>query len=152
MEVKLDKVDKVRVAYVELTGPYEKLGQGLMKLVSFLEEMKVRISGLPVGPYYDNPLETPPERLRSEVCVPISGRAMTDSRFKVKELPAATVAATIHNGPPEKFTDTFGAMFSWNISNGYEFYGPARETYPRISEDLRPGMGIAIQQPIRKRE
>jgi AraC family transcriptional regulator len=152
MDVKLDNVGKMKVAYVELTGPYEEWGQGLMRLISVLQEMKVRISGLPMGLYYDNPLETPPEKLRSEVCVPISGRAKADGRFKVKELPAATVAATIHQGPPEKFTDTFGAMFSWILSNGYEVYGPARETYPRISEDLRPGMGIAIQQPIRKKQ
>jgi len=74
-----------------------------------------------------------------------------DARFKVRELPAATVVASVHQGPPERYTDTFGSMFSWIISNGYEFYGPAREIYPRISEDLRPGMGIAIQQPIRKK-
>lgn len=83
--------------------------------------------------------------------MPISGKVKADARFKVRELPAATVVASVHQGPPERYTDTFGSMFSWIISNGYEFYGPAREIYPRISEDLRPGMGIAIQQPIRKK-
>jgi len=133
MDVKLDNVAKMKVAYVELTGPYEEWGQGLMRLVSVLKEVKMRISGLPVGLYHDNPLETPPKKLRSEACVPISGRVKADAKFKVNMLLAADVATTIHQGPPEKFTDTFSSMFSWIISNGYAFHGPAREIYPRFS-------------------
>jgi len=56
MIVKLDKVGKTKVACVELTGPYEAWGRGLMGLISVLHEMRVCISGLPVGLYHDNPV------------------------------------------------------------------------------------------------
>ncbi len=150
MRVKLDKAPRIRVAYVQIEGPYEQWGKRLMELVSLLDSRKVQINGAPFGRYYDSPLDTPVEKLRSEACIPIKGRVAASTGVKVKQLEAAMMATTVHEGPPERYTDTYGALFGWIIANGYEFYGPAMEIFPLPSENLRPGMGTEIQQPIRK--
>ncbi len=151
VQVKLGNVDKQQVAYVELTGPYENWGRGLMELKAWLDIKKAKIARPPMGLYYDNPTETPAEKLRSEACLPIAGPLQGEGKFKVKELPASEVASTVHEGPPEAYTRTYGPFLEWILTNGYKVLGPAREIYREPSPELRPGMGILIQQPIKKK-
>ena len=150
LHIKLDKVEKMQVAYIELTGPYENWGRGLMELKALLDESKIEIVGPPIGLYYNNPLQTQPEKLRSEACLPVSGNVTAMWTFKVKELSATEVATTLHEGPPELYTDTYSALFEWIIANGYEYYGPAPEIFQEASANLRPGEGLVIQQPTKK--
>lgn len=149
-EIRIEKAEPIRVAYVELVGPYEDWGKGLMNLVSWLKANKVRIAGPPIGLYYDNPLETPSERLRSEACVPVSGMVRSGGRVKVKDLPGGQVAVTKHKGQPDRYTDTYGSFLEGLIKEGYAIAGPAWEVFDEPREDLRPGIGIAIKQPIGK--
>lgn len=149
-EIRIEKAEPVRVAYVELVGPYEDWGKGLMNLVSWLKANNVRMAGPPIGPYYDNPLENPADRLRSEACVPISGTVRPGRGIKVKDLPGGQVAVTRHRGPPEKYTDTYGSFLEGLLKEGYTPAGPAWEVFDEPREDLRSGMGIAIKQPIGK--
>ena len=122
-----------------------------MEPKALLDESKIKIVGPPIGLRYNNPLQTQPEKLRSEACLPLSGNVTAMWTFKVKELSATEVATTLHEGPPELYTDTYSALFEWIIANGYEYYGPAREIYGEARAHARPGMGLVIQQPIRKK-
>ena len=98
MRVKLDKVPRIRVAYVQIKGPYDQWGKHLMELVSLLDSRNVQIGGAPFGLFYDSPLETPPENLRSEACIPVKGRIAASTGIKVKQMEAARVATTVHEG------------------------------------------------------
>jgi len=104
-DLKLETIDPVQVAYIELRGPYENFGRGLMDLVSWLERKRVRVAGPPIGLYYDNPTETPPEKLRAEACVPIYGDVRPEGPYKVKVLSGGLVAVTAHTAAKEEARD-----------------------------------------------
>lgn len=149
--VELSRVKAIRVAFVELTGPYEEWGKGLMELKRWINGKRVRIIGSPIGLFYDNPTETPPSELRSEACLPIHGDVQSEGRFRIKDLPAADVATTRHTGPPEEYTKTYGSFLENLLRHGYTFDGPAREIFADSDPALRPGMGVRIEQPVVKR-
>lgn len=147
---KAEKAVPIRVAYVELVGPYESWGKGLMELVSWLETNGVPMAGSPMGLFYDNPLETPPEKLRSEACVPVKAGLRPGGKFRVRDLSGGMLAVTRHRGPPERYTETYGSFLEGLLKEGYTLKGPAWEVFDKPRQDLRPGMGIAIRQPIGK--
>jgi len=149
--IKLERVAAIRVASVELTGPYEKWGKGLMELKAWLESKKIAVTGPPIGLFYDNPLDTPPEKLFSEACIPIQQEDIfPEEKYRIKELPAAEIATTRHQGQPEQYTKTYGSFLENLLSQGYRLDGPTREIFGEPSADLSPGKGVLIQQPIKK--
>lgn len=147
-----ETIEPIRVASVTLVGPYEKWGVGLMELKDWVDRKGITITGKPIGLFYDNPTQSRAEELRSDACLPIEGEVRSEGRFQVKELPGGMAAKTKHSGPPSEYTRTYGAFLEGIIKAGYMFEGPARETFEEAREDLQPGMGIRIEQLIRKRE
>jgi DNA gyrase inhibitor GyrI len=149
-KLKLERVGPTTVAFVHLTGPYEEWGKGLMQLGRWLESQGAHIVGNPIGLFYDNPTETPAANLQSDACFPIEGKVGASKRFKVMHLPGGEAAVTRHTGPPSEYTKTYGAFLEGLLKEGYMFYGPAREIFDEPSADLRPGMGMKIQQLVKK--
>jgi DNA-binding transcriptional MerR regulator len=81
------------------------------------------------------------------VPVPESGRV------KVHELPAGTVAATVHHGPYLTIGEAHEAILTWIEVNGYQIAGPDRElnlyhTMPIRLDD--PSYVTEIQYPVEK--
>lgn len=74
-------------------------------------------------------------------------------RMRVHELPAATVAATVHHGSYETIGDAHEAVFRWIEANGYQVAGPDREinlyNRPPIRRD-DPTYVTEIQYPVEK--
>jgi DNA-binding transcriptional MerR regulator len=79
--------------------------------------------------------------------VPESGR------MRVHELPAATMAATVHHGSYNTINQAHEAILTWIEANGYRIVGPDRElnlyhTVP-IRQD-NPSYITEIQYPVEK--
>jgi DNA gyrase inhibitor GyrI len=147
-EGSFETIPKTLVASIELRGSYENWGDGLMELTRWLDSKDGKPAGKAIGLFYDNPLETPPEKLRSKACIPIDHNVTAEGKFKIEELEGGMVAKTRHTGKPEEYTKTYGAFLEWLLKDGYTLRGPAREIFDRLSPDLRPGMGAMIQQPV----
>jgi DNA gyrase inhibitor GyrI len=79
--LKFEKVTQTKVAYVQLIGPYEDWGKGLMELKEWLKGQQAQIVGKPIGLFYDNPTETPPTKLRSDACLPIQRDLIPTGKF-----------------------------------------------------------------------
>jgi DNA gyrase inhibitor GyrI len=138
----------LKVVSLECTGPYEELGFNFIQLKGWLDKARVRVEGRPIGLFYDNPKETPREALRSEACLPVLSFVRSQGRFKMKELPGGTVAVTKYEEVPGDYTEIYGPYLEELLSSGYRLIGPAREIFRNISPELRPGMGIQIEQLI----
>ncbi|HLY25116.1 MAG TPA: MerR family transcriptional regulator, partial [Aggregatilineales bacterium] len=74
-------------------------------------------------------------------------------RMKVHELPAATVAATVHQGSYNTLIDAHEAILKWIEANGYRPAGPSREIYlyntmPIDHDD--PSYITEVQFPVEK--
>lgn len=80
-------------------------------------------------------------------------RVPENGRMQVHELPAATVAATIHHGTYETIGDAHEAVLKWIEANGYQIAGPDREinlyNKPPIRRD-DPTYVTEIQYPVEK--
>jgi DNA-binding transcriptional MerR regulator/predicted transcriptional regulator YdeE len=80
-------------------------------------------------------------------------RVPESGRMKVHELPAATMAATIHHGSYNTLGDAHEAILRWIEANGYRIVGPDRElnlyhTMPIRHDD--PSYVTEIQYPVEK--
>jgi DNA-binding transcriptional MerR regulator len=64
-----------------------------------------------------------------EAIVPIDRHLKGTDRVKVYELPSTQVAAVVHQGNFEDFTQGHAAILEWIDANGYRIVGPYREIY-----------------------
>lgn len=80
-------------------------------------------------------------------------RVPESGRMQVVELPAATVAATVHHGSYNTIGDAHEAVITWIGANGYRIAGPDREinlyNAPPIRRD-NPTYVTEIQYPVEK--
>jgi DNA-binding transcriptional MerR regulator len=74
-------------------------------------------------------------------------------RMRVHELPAATMAATIHHGSYATLGQAHEAILAWIEANGYRIAGPDREVYLYNSTPVRlddPSYVTEVQYPVEK--
>jgi effector-binding domain-containing protein len=72
-------------------------------------------------------------------------------RMRVHELPAATMASTIHHGTYESLCEAHDAIITWVDANGYRIAGPDREIYLHNTMPARrddPSYVTELQYPI----
>jgi len=133
---KVEKRKASSVAYVEHTGPYDKIpwGEYIEELYGWAKEKKVMPGFHPFAVYHDSPQETPPDRLRSDVCITYKGKAQGSGRVRTREMPAMTVTTISHKGPGSEFKNTYAMLAKWNEEHGYVCTGPPIEVYSKKPE------------------
>lgn len=80
-------------------------------------------------------------------------RVPDGGRMHVHELPAATMAATVHHGPYNTIPDAHEAVLTWIDANSYQIAGPDREVYLYNKMPIRlddPSYVTEIQYPVEK--
>ncbi len=150
-QVKFKLSPRAVVASCEHVGPYAEIGGKMRRLKSWMDSKGIEQSGYPFCLFYDNPFETPPEKLRSEACIPVAKPFAAEGDFTQKEFAEAQVAETRHGGPPEEFGKTYGPFLEGLLKGGYRITGPAREYFMSVSDVKGPGSGFLIHQPVSKR-
>ena len=151
VEVKYTTSQKMTVAYVEVKGAYSQVEGAMKELKEWIDSKGIEQGGYPFCMFFDNPLDTPANDLRSEVCIPVAASFESDGTHKVKMLPDTSVAETRHSGVPEEFFKTYGPFLEGLLNGGYSLAGPAREYFMTVTEVKGPGSGFLIQQPITKK-
>ncbi|GHO49601.1 MerR family transcriptional regulator [Ktedonospora formicarum] len=74
-------------------------------------------------------------------------------RMRVHELPAATMASTVHHGSYNTIGDAHTAVLVWIEANGYRIVGPDREVYLYNKAPIHlddPTYVTEIQYPVEK--
>ncbi len=64
----------------------------------------------------------------AEAVVPIDRQAEGNDRITVYQLPAAQVAAVVHQGDLAEFAQGHAALLEWIDANGYKIVGPLYRT------------------------
>jgi DNA-binding transcriptional MerR regulator/predicted transcriptional regulator YdeE len=80
-------------------------------------------------------------------------RIPDNGRMYVHELPAATMAATVHHGPYNTIADAHEAVLTWIDANSYQISGPDREINLYNKMPIRlddPSYVTEIQYPVEK--
>ena len=84
----------------------------------------------------------------AEAIVPIDRQIKETDRIKVYQLPAAQVAAVVHQGNFEDFTQGHAALLEWIYANEYVIVGPYREIYIKHNKANLSDTATEIQFPV----
>lgn len=151
-DVVIKNVEAVKVASVRDVVPTPPEQGGLWgELEGYLASQRVRPNGACFTLYHDEEYKERDWDL--EVCEPITDNVTESKRVKVRTLPAASLACTIHHGPFITINEAYAAIGKWIEANGYRITGACREVYLKGAENgsqTDPNTVTEIQFPVEK--
>lgn len=103
------------------------MGQAWGEIFGYLGELGVRPAGAPFTIYHDP--EFKEEDIDVEIGVPVEEMIPARGRIAPSELPAGTVAYTLHLGGYDRIGAAYRALAAWIQAHGHEFAGAPREVY-----------------------
>ena len=151
-EVIVKEAPALRVASVRAIIPdYSAQAPLWEELAAYLGQHGLKPNATCLTIYHDEDYR---ERdVDAEVCEPVDAPLDEAGRVNVYDLPACSVAATVHHGPYNALNGAYGAMMSWIDANGYRIVGANREIYLRNRADHGVGpedFVTEVQFPVEK--
>ena len=141
-----------KVFYLSCKGAWRQLPGMLATLSDYLSRNGMKSAGLPSGFYYNTPQDVSVNDLIWEVCYPVGLDTQEyfdeGSKTGVKRIPAARVAAIIHEGPYRKMSASYEKLQSWIKTNNLELCGPAEEVYLTDINKANEEQRIEIRLPV----
>jgi DNA-binding transcriptional MerR regulator len=152
-EVVLKTVPPLLVAARQLRIPTNDqvpayLGAAYEEIFQHMSRHGVEASG-PCQALWHTSADTYADEL-AEALVPIAQPLPSTERVQRYELPARQVAAAVHHGEFESFTQLHGALLSWIEANGYRIAGPFCEIYIAHDQGDKAGSATEIQYPVER--
>jgi DNA-binding transcriptional MerR regulator len=151
-EVIVKDLPALRVAAVRAIIPtFSAQGPLWDELGAYLGQRGLKPTAACLTIYHDE--EYREQDVDAEVCEPVDAPLGDGGRVKVYDLPACTVAATVHHGSYDGLNAAYGALMSWIGANGYRIAGPNREIYLRNLADHGVGpedLVTEVQFPVVK--
>ena len=141
MQVRVEKVDPMRVVFMRHVGPYDAVGEIWGKLFCWAAGKGLLGCGwTAVGVAYDDPDVTPPERIRCDVCLVVDKAVEPEGEVALQKIGGGEYAITRHVGPYCRMADTYARMFGqWLSGSGREpRSAPALEFYRNSPTDTPP--------------
>jgi effector-binding domain-containing protein len=129
MNVEEKRIEAAKVAYIPYRGSYEKIPELIQKVGQWVTDHGLDIAGLVYGTYYNTPEEVAEEDLQYEIGFSFAGEAQQDGQVGVKEIPAHTVLAAMHQGPYTDVGPVIHTVVEYAVENGYDIVGPITEIY-----------------------
>lgn len=100
--------------------------QACREIRAYLSQIGVAAIADPMSLWHSSPGEIP-DGFEIETCIPIERPVPAQGRIQPGELPAGTLASTIHEGPYDTMSAAFDAVWVWTQEHGYELAGPPRD-------------------------
>jgi AraC family transcriptional regulator len=141
MNVEIKRIEKLRVAFVRHTGPYNEVGTAWNTLCGWAGPKGLLAPGARLlGVSHDDPEITPPERLRYDAAVVVPESTGPEGEVGIQEVGQGDYATTIHRGPYENLSQTYAAICGeWAPASGREIAsGPAIEFYLNSPDNTPP--------------
>lgn len=135
-------------------GSYDRnmLRSEFSQLVKWAKKRKLR-TGKWMLYFIDEPGgRRPRNKLRSEACLQIKGRAKSEGKVKVKELPAQKVASVTFN--PDKISPhlVYSGIYGWLKYAGFKDTVLGREVYiGNPWRNPRAWASTEVQVPVKRR-
>ncbi|MGE4424187.1 MAG: GyrI-like domain-containing protein [Pseudodesulfovibrio sp.] len=120
MEVRMENVDAMRVAFIRKTGPYNQCGEAWGRLCAWagprgLLGRDARFLG--VG--HDDPQVTPPDKIRYDACVTVGPDVEGAGEVGIQTVGGGRYAVTTHKGPYENLETTYAELMGrWLPQSG----------------------------------
>jgi DNA-binding transcriptional MerR regulator len=124
------------------------LGPAYTEVYNYVRQQDAKDSG-PCLALWHSPADVY-ENEDAEAVVPIDRPLKGTEHVKVYELPATQVAAVVHHGNFEEFTQGHAALLEWIDANRYQIIGPYREVYIKHDKSNLSDTTTEIQYPVEK--
>lgn len=152
-EISVKEVEPIRAAVIrDVVEDYASAGPLFEQIFAELDLYGMEPAGPDMALYYDE--EYREQDVDVEAAVPVEeGELPDEARSLIRDLPGATVAFLVRNGPYDDFTEAYQTLMAWIEENGYRIVGPNREIFlqgPR--SDAPPAEYVVeIQFPVQER-
>jgi effector-binding domain-containing protein len=140
-------------AVIRLTIPREEIqevmGPGITELMAAVSDQGIG----PAGPLFSHHLRMAPDIFDFEIGVPVTEPVDPVGRVQASELPAATVAQTVYQGPYESLGEAWGELDAWIKAEGHTPAADLWECYvvgPESTPDPA-GYRTELNRPLVKR-
>jgi AraC family transcriptional regulator len=141
MEVRIERVEPLRVAFVRHVGPYGEVETAWERLCMRLGKDGLLGPGTRfIGICYDDPEVTPPEKIRYDACVTVDSDFAAEDDVGVQTIGGGEYAVTTHVGPYEMLGQTYAKLLGqWLPRSGRELRSePSLEFYLNAPESTDP--------------
>jgi AraC family transcriptional regulator len=131
MDVRIEQLAPMRVAFMRHVGPYRDVGQTWAKLAAWAGPKGLIGPGATlVGIPLDDPDITPPEKVRYDAGLVVDKNVTPDGDVGIQETIGGECAVAVHHGPPERIGETFARLYG--------------EWLPASGRELRPAPNLII--------
>ncbi len=141
-EPKIKEIKPQKVIYIQCMGEYRESAKVAWdKLCDFMKKKKLWSFGTKfIGISYDDPTVTEASKLRYEACITIKKDIAPEGEVGIKELAGGRYAIFRHNGPYEKFSETYNYIYSnWLAKKKAELRNvPCFELYLNSPDKAKP--------------
>lgn len=132
MDVRLEKVSPMRVAFIRHVGPYQEVGQTWQRLCSWAGPRGLfGPNTMMLGISHDDPDVTPPDKLRYDACIVVGDHIAAEGDVGVQTIAGGQYAVATHRGPYERLGETYAAFLGrWMPANNHvPMQSPPFEVY-----------------------
>jgi AraC family transcriptional regulator len=112
VDLRIEKREPARIAFVRHTGPYDKVGDAWGKLMKWGWTKMMFGKADTFGLCFDDPDVTPAERTRYEACMVVDVRTKPKGDVELRDLPGGAYAVGLHEGPYERIGDSYAQLFA----------------------------------------
>jgi AraC family transcriptional regulator len=141
MDVHIERVAPMHVAFTRHVGPYREAGAAWAKLMSWAGRRGL-LRGRPtlLGVVHDDPEVTPADKVRYDACLVVDAAVRAEGEFAAQEIGGGEWAVTTHRGPHEELPRTYARLLGqWLPATGREpRSGPPFEVYRNSPADTAP--------------
>jgi AraC family transcriptional regulator len=141
LEVRIEHLPEMRVAFARHTGPYEETDAAYERLMTWAGRRGLLKPPVVIfGVAYDDPTVTAPENLRYDAALVIPEDLKVDGEIGARTIQGGKYAVTTHCGPYETLGETYTRFCGeWLPLSGLEFLpSPALEFYRNSPQDTPP--------------
>ncbi len=141
VDVRIETIDPVPVAFMRHVGPYHEVGAAFQKLMGWAGPRGLIGPGVSsIGVYHDDPEVTPPDKLRADACISVRPDFEPEGEIGFQTLAGGACAVAVHRGPYEKLPDVYRALIGeWLPASGRELRAaPPMEFYRNSPMDTKP--------------
>ena len=106
---RVEQLRPLRVAFIRHVGPYEAVIPVFNHLSEWVRERQHEPTDVMwIGVPHDNPAVTPPNKLRFDCCVMVTGDIAAAGEIGVREIGGGAYATTTHYGAFDGLVETYG--------------------------------------------
>ena len=141
MDVRIEKITPIRVAFVRHVGPYVECTEAWNTLCSWGQKKGIFNGPVKViGICYDDPQVTPADKIRYDACLTVDDSVKGEGEVGIQTIPAGEYAVALHKGPYTELEKSYGQLMGqWLPKSGREFgEQPSFEVYLNSPDETQP--------------